>query len=267
MEQFNVITGLPRSGSTLLCNILNQNPDFQASSTSGIPYLLNQMRSTYSTMPEFKSEAINDQSVTEERIRNCMQAVVENWYSCDEKVVFDKSRLWSHHAHLLRELFPESKIIVTIRDLRDIFASIAKQDEQSPLWQQEPGLESLALKAEQMFSMEGIIGQNIQGIDDLVNRKIPQVLYVKFDQLLSDPLGAMKGVHEFLELNDYEYNFSDVQDTATDIDALYAFKFPHHNHGGNIRAPQVKMWEDVISDRIADQIVNLYPDFFKMFRY
>ena len=40
MKNFNIITGMPRSGSTLLCNILSQNPAFHAGATSPLPEMV-----------------------------------------------------------------------------------------------------------------------------------------------------------------------------------------------------------------------------------
>ena len=59
-KKINVICGLPRSGSTLLCNILNQNPDFHASSTSPLAQTLGALSQFLSTSPEVKSDLYND---------------------------------------------------------------------------------------------------------------------------------------------------------------------------------------------------------------
>ena len=91
--KFNVIGGLPRSGSTLLCNILNQNPKFHASSTSMITPVLNTMSNMLSKSTEIKGELQKDRKKTEERMRQLLRGVVEGWYK-DYDVVFDKCRGW-----------------------------------------------------------------------------------------------------------------------------------------------------------------------------
>ena len=60
MESFNVVCGLPRSGSTLLCNLLNQNPEVYASSTSIVPVILGSTSNIISNSPEFKSLLIRN---------------------------------------------------------------------------------------------------------------------------------------------------------------------------------------------------------------
>jgi len=40
MKEIYFINGMPRSGSTLLCNILAQNPEFHVTPTSGLSELV-----------------------------------------------------------------------------------------------------------------------------------------------------------------------------------------------------------------------------------
>jgi sulfotransferase len=49
-------SSLPRSGSTLLQNILGQNPEFYVTPTSGVLELLYMARGYYSNGAEFKAQ-------------------------------------------------------------------------------------------------------------------------------------------------------------------------------------------------------------------
>ena len=48
-------SSMPRSGSTLLQNIFNQNPHFYATPTDGVIELLAGARERFTTAPEFKA--------------------------------------------------------------------------------------------------------------------------------------------------------------------------------------------------------------------
>ena len=110
---FHVVTGLPRSGSTLLCNILNQNPDFYASSTSPLPFLLSGLVHAWSTSVEVKGLLDNHKEETEDRIQACSQGLLNDWYECKNvKTVFDKSRMWSGNLLMLQKVLPAAKMIV-----------------------------------------------------------------------------------------------------------------------------------------------------------
>ena len=56
MENIFYQSSLPRAGSTLLQNILAQNPDVYATPTSGVLELIFAARSNYTDSPEFKAQ-------------------------------------------------------------------------------------------------------------------------------------------------------------------------------------------------------------------
>jgi len=55
-KQIYFQSSLPRAGSTLLQNIMGQNPDFYVTPTSGVLELLFSARNQYTTSPEFKAQ-------------------------------------------------------------------------------------------------------------------------------------------------------------------------------------------------------------------
>ena len=56
MKNLYFQSSLPRAGSTLLQNIMGQNPDFYVTPTSGVLELVYAARSNYSDSPEFKAQ-------------------------------------------------------------------------------------------------------------------------------------------------------------------------------------------------------------------
>ncbi len=55
MKTIHFVAGLPRSGSTLLCNILNQNPKFHATATSGILDIVLAIRNQWENVDTLKA--------------------------------------------------------------------------------------------------------------------------------------------------------------------------------------------------------------------
>ena len=53
MEKIFYQSSLPRAGSTVLQNIMAQNPDIYATPTSGVLELIFGARANYTTSPEF----------------------------------------------------------------------------------------------------------------------------------------------------------------------------------------------------------------------
>ena len=111
--KLNVITGLPRSGSTLLCNIINQNDKFWATSTSNLPQMINAVTHTWTGSVEVKNLLEKYKEETEKKMYDSIVAFIEKWHEIEGKeVIFDKSRGWSSNNLMLKYLYPDAKIIV-----------------------------------------------------------------------------------------------------------------------------------------------------------
>jgi sulfotransferase len=131
MEKLFYQSSLPRSGSTLLQNILAQNPDIYATPTSGVLELVFGARGNYTNSPEFKAQDA-------ELMKKGWQAFAKNgmdaFYNAvtDKKYVVDKSRGWGIHYDFLNTIFPEPKVVCMVRNLKDVFASMEKNYRKNP---------------------------------------------------------------------------------------------------------------------------------------
>lgn len=267
--KFNVITGLPRSGSTLLCNILNQNPRFYASTTSLLPFLLNGVVHGLSTTIEAKAMLQADRSGTEQRVRDVLRAMVENWYrEIQSPVIFDKSRAWSSSALLLKELYPASNILVTVRDLRSVCASAEKQHRRTALFDDAPDPPSRTMyyRADKLFSPTGLIGSAIVGVEDMLRRRPAGAIFVRYESLANDPAAEMASIYRLLGEPEFQHDFEHIVNTAGDPDAFYLYKFPHEGCG-KVQAEDPEQWRQYLSPDIAAHIGARFAMFQKAFGY
>jgi len=88
----HVITGLLRSGSTLLCNILNENNIIYASHTSIVCERMKELLTGFSRSIEFIGDLGHDKDGTINRLRDSARAFCNTWYAKAPPIVFDKSR-------------------------------------------------------------------------------------------------------------------------------------------------------------------------------
>ena len=271
--KFHAIAGLPRSGSTLLCNLLAQNPHFSPSSTSCMPQLLAGMSQFWAQQPEVKSEIHNDPDGTHDRMREAMRGVIRGWYGSEPEfdaegtVVFDKSRAWGHHAELLADVWPSARIIVCVRDLRDVFASIERQHRKTPAINDSPDPYGRTLygKADRMFAATGIIGAPLQGIEDMLRRQ-SNIVAIAYEWLASAPEDALRRLYAAIGEPYYDgHDFGNVENQATDLDALYLNKFPHEGSGAV--SPPSDHWGDVVPPDIAQTIMGRFPAYNRAFGY
>ena len=125
VEKIFYQSSLPRAGSTMLQNIMAQNPDIYATPTSGVLELIFAARSNYTNSPEFQAQ---DAELMKDGFLNFCKEGMYGFYNAitDKPFVIDKSRGWGIHYDFLNLIHPEPKIICMVRDLRDIFASMEK---------------------------------------------------------------------------------------------------------------------------------------------
>lgn len=265
----HIITGLPRSGSTLLCNILNQNPKFWATSTSVLPRLCANLVNSWSTSVEVKGDLDKDREGTENRLARSMQAFCDAWHQREDgrTTIFDKSRGWVHHIMMIRKVYPDCKILLTIRDLKEVFASIEKQHRKNPLFDeaQNPQMKTIMGRAQGMFSNQGIVGSPLNGIYDIINRKL-DILPIKYEQLADRPVAMLKEIYEYIGKEPFEHDFNDIKNTATDPDAFYLHKYPHDG-SGKVESPPLNAWEEFVSPQVVGHINNSHGFFNHFFGY
>src|SRR5579884_2452758 len=110
-RKFHFISGLPRSGTTLLAAILNQNPRFRAGMTSPLADIMGMVIAEASSKNDFAVSVSDDQRVS------VLRGLVENFYAgpAGADVVFDTSRLWCSRMKLLEALFPQAKVVACVR--------------------------------------------------------------------------------------------------------------------------------------------------------
>ena len=103
-RKFHFISGMPRSGSTLLAAILNQNPRFRSGMTSPLADIMGVVMAETSSKNDFSFDVSDEQRVA------VLRGLVENFHAAqaDAGVVFDTSRLWCSRMQLLDTLFPEA---------------------------------------------------------------------------------------------------------------------------------------------------------------
>ena len=110
MKKHYFISGLPRSGSTLLTAILNQNPNFYSDIASPLQDML-ENTITYMSETDY---SIN---INSEQRENVLKHIVEGYYKDTvNETIFDSSRAWTGNTSLLKSLFPYTKIICCVRD-------------------------------------------------------------------------------------------------------------------------------------------------------
>ena len=122
------ISGLPRSGSTLLAAILRQNPMFHADMSSAVGPLF--QRLLWGMGAQTEAAALLRPGQRPEILKGLFDSYYKSVHP--EKIVFDTSRLWCSKMEALAELFPAARVIVCVRELAWIMDSFERITRKNP---------------------------------------------------------------------------------------------------------------------------------------
>ena len=129
------VSGLPRAGSTLMCQLLAQHPDVHSEGNSSpVCSALQNMRRTISDDPFFLSQLDTAFDASYAHLKTAMQGFLRGWYQdCGKLAVVDKNRAWLHAVEMLLQLAPEAKLIVCVRELGQVYGSVEAQHQRTIL--------------------------------------------------------------------------------------------------------------------------------------
>ncbi len=251
------VAGLPRSGSTLLMNILGQNPRFHVTPTSGILDMLIQVRNAWDRNDANRAR---DRAENERLKRNVLRAMLQGYFAdVEQPVCFDKNRYWLEYMEMAAELVGGAdrlRVLVTVRDLRDVLASFEK------LYRKTSALGQVPLEAANVLKCKTALGRFELFIDDAqpVGRAFNAVRdaltrgwrdhmhFIDYVDLTNRPAEVMKGIYDFLGEPPFEHDFEHVEQITFEDDYAYGFKDLH-----KIRTrvePQGPQWPRVFDDSV-----------------
>lgn len=263
MRAFHVICGLPRSGSTLLCNILAQNPAIEILHTSPLPSILDRMGDAVTDTPEIKGLVAQDVPAADARTFAMLEGAIQGFHSgTKRRVVIDKSRLWNNYQFALEKLFPDAKMIVCLRDLRAVFGSNEKRWRRNPMMFIPPG-RTMRDRMENQFSPGGLVGSCLNGVEDLWLTQNPRAFWLFYERFVENPKATMQAIYQHLGEPVFEHDFDDVKNTAIDPDAIYLGKFPHKGEG---KVEAREGWQQFVPELLAQEIAGS-PQFPHNIRY
>ena len=259
----HTLAGLPRSGSTLLGNVLAQHPDVHVSGTSALEACVEAVVGVLSNSPEVTSDLANVPGAYDNYL-SAIRAFADGWYGQrTETHVVDKSRGWSTRPSLLRQLYSDSALIVSVRDPRDVVASIERENRKTAVFN-SPVAPTIYEAADILMKPDGMVGGPIRFIENLLRSSTPAV-YVRYESLVIDPASCVTRVASAMGLEPHTFDYENVVNIATDLDAIYRYKYPHKGEGA-IKSTGTN-WRDVFDESLGNLIAGAYPLYMQTFSY
>ena len=265
-KRYHYMAGLPRSGSTLLSSLLNQNPKFLATPSSPLTGAMLSAIQGFQQNELF--QAYSRQDAAKKVITNMLPSFYEDESA---EVIIEKNRSWTNNIQVLQwYINPNPKIICPVRNIEDILSSFLGLIHRNPLKTTDTKInfiDEMLIKTGQaltdqnrctmMLSSEGILGQSFIGMKNIYEAEGGKSLlhFVEYNQLVTKPEETMAGIYEFLGEEPFKHEFTDITNINQEADgSLYGLSDMHEVRPtlGFRQTPMLRIPEN-ISEAIKGQ--------------
>jgi sulfotransferase len=236
-KKYYFMAGLPRSGSTMLSAILNQNPRFYSGPSSPVVSTMLMLENSLSQDELFLAFPKVDFG------KNLISSVIDHYYAdTDKPVVFEKNRSWVNRMHYIPGYFgiEHPKIIYPVRDVSEILASFISMIRRNPgivnerlnFIDQSLVQQGIPLNDEnrcKLIAGPGILGQSFDGLKKaLAEGYRANIHFVEYKDLVNKPKETMQKMYEFLGEPYYNHDFKNLKNIHQENDAqIYGFEDMH----------------------------------------
>lgn len=227
--RIHFLSGLPRTGSTLLGSVLNQNPSIFATPTSPLYALLSETNDTLNLLGL-------QYTFDEKRIADSVyRDVIKSFYPNDREfpIVFDKHRGWPKRVDAIREFIdPDPKVICTVRPIAEIIASyitLADKDADNFIDNhlKRDGVE-VTNEARAMLLWTEYLRTPYECMTVGMKLHPDSLLLVEYDDLVFDTTKTLERVYGFCGLEPYEHDTSHIKNTCAEAkDEAWGMKGLH----------------------------------------
>jgi sulfotransferase len=216
---FVALSGLPRTGSTLLSSLLSQNPETHAEGNSAVCQLMWDMQTSCETSAG-EQLAANGRAATQDALVAAIPAIY--YRNVTATHIVDKCRSWTLPANMdmLRRYIPnQPRVIVLTRPLDEIVASFVKLRRANG-WQGDPEMGLLDEGSEPiMRSLAGVESARELGSDEF--------LFIEYADLVDSTREVLTAVYDFCEWEPFAHDLDRVTNPHPENDAVYGLPGMH----------------------------------------
>jgi sulfotransferase len=213
------ISGLPRSGSTLLGAILRQNPRFHAGMTSPVGALFMTMQGAMSRRNE------GAVFIDEAQKRELLKGLFTNYYYNvhPTQMVFETNRAWCSKLPTLVHLYPQAKVICCVRHVPWIMDSIERlirrnAFELSGIFGYEP-TNTVYTRVARLAASDGLVGFALDALREAFwGENTDRLILVGYEALARHPEETLRHLYHFLGEPWFDHDLDNVEYQADEFD-------------------------------------------------
>lgn len=218
MKRFHLITGLPRSGTTLLSTILRQNPDFEASISGPLA------RFTRAIIQESSAQGGYRFECPPEKRKQLIMSLFNTYHDdLSKRVAFNTNRGWGLLISPMKDLYPDLKILMCVRDIGWILDSFELLQRKNPfvftsMFSAEENI-NVYTRCEALLSPGRTLGFAYNSLKQAITGEHKHnIMIIEYDDLVKNPEMLMRAVYNFIGESYFEHDFDNVAAAYDEFD-------------------------------------------------
>lgn len=263
---------MPRSMSTLLQCILNQNPDIEATPTDPVLEYLYGARMNYTNTPEVKAI---DSELALKAWRGFCKGGLEGYANSytDKPNICIKTRGGTIHYKWFEAFMGEKpKMICMVRNLKSIISSMEKiyrkgQENHQAIQDHSKMSGTTTPKRVDIWMASPPVGLALERLQQTLLEGINQnVIYIRAEDLTSYPQREMDKIYSYLGLQSIKHDFDNVEQSIKEDDSVYGLTPDLHTIKNKV-TPLTPDYNEILGKQICDWIDTTYVWYQKSFGY
>jgi len=258
-------SSLPRAGSTLLQNLIGQNPQFHVTPTSGMIDMMLGTRIGYNGNHESKAGDLKQwkegfYAYCREGFKGYVAALTDKPY------ILDKNRAWGSYYAIMNEILEQPpKVIFMVRDLRAVFASMEKKFRANPDID-DGTINNITLQGittqqrVERWAQGHPIGYAVNKLhQSILDKTARNFLFIRYEDLCTNPQQQLQSIYNFFELPYFEHNYNHIEQITVEDDTV------HGIYGDHTIRHTLKMLPDDSKEILGDFTYNWIYDNFRWY--
>jgi sulfotransferase len=261
-KKYFYLSGLQRSGNTLLSALLNQHPEIYASHLSPV------LDYAFSVSQNFSDNPADPKYTGSEKSKNTIKGILDSYHKDVKKpIVFDRHKSWCTHesVNLIKNFInPKPKIIFTVRDFFEIAESSIKSGPEyvdrlmvESNFISDSGLSINDNRANYLLGHNGIVSQLqsfIYASSLPENKNIFHI--VKYNDLISNTQDVMNKIYDFFEIEKFNNDLNNIELKEKENDEALGLPKDLHKVYSTIQSNKADP-KSFFSDYVLEKYKNL----------
>ncbi len=208
------ISGLPRSGTTLLASLLRQNPNFEASFQS--PLAMAVTAAVTNMGPENEGHTL----ISDAQRRDVVRGMFTGFYDLEllkpHQIVFDNSRRWCANMGIIADVFPEGVVLCCVRPIAEIVDSFERlfQSHQIEPSRIHGGAANVNVYARvrALLDENAVVGWSLAATREaFYGVHWARLHLIEYSELCNNTAAVLESIHKRLGAKPFQYDFRDIR--------------------------------------------------------